>query len=161
MERRRFFKSLGLLSLAAVIPKFLFGKKEEPLIYKITDKGKSERTISWESQYSVNNKLVKTGVLYVDRNIIPDGVKISNFIDKLKNEPTLLYSSKKIGYDYRPANFRQDIIDGNSRFVKISGNIINPLKLAVIDVGTNWSVDHHGFCNYMSIQRHPIYHTSE
>ncbi len=45
MERRKFFKSMGLLSLAAVMPKFLFGSKDESKLHDI--KVKEDKTVIW------------------------------------------------------------------------------------------------------------------
>lgn len=148
MERRNFFKSLGLLSLAAVIPKFLLGSEKE--------KPKNTRgfSIVKSSRIELDSKVA------IDRAILPKNMTISDWNEFYKNG-MFYYSSKVCGL--KPKEFRDMVILGDNPFLKVMnlGNDHNiylehrshVCGLTFFDVDANKFVDERGFTNYMSIER--------
>lgn len=134
MERRKFFKSLGLLSLAAVIPKFLLGSEKEEL----------------KDQY----------LFFVDPRVKPGCMTNSEWFKHIYNG-VFYYDFNKCNL-IRPNELKIEIIAGTSKVLgrdlqPIERNYLPDFnKLKCIEVNTNWFVNEDNFCNYLSIQRYPI-----
>lgn len=176
MERRKFFKSLGLLSIAVVLPKFLFGKEEKikypDLPEDFVNNSQFTNRILW-SEKSVNiignidenagwisKDVIWDGVVTVDYSVVPKNMKLSEWYDYF-HKGTLYYDGKKC--NVRPREFKEGLLDGSNLSVKhntLTGNpkrktLVNISKLQVIDYVSGWRIDPDNFCNYMSIERYP------
>lgn len=140
MERRKFFKSLSLLGLFTMLPKFLLSNNEE-----------NDYTIVWS----------------IDRVIIPKDIKIADWIKKFQNEKVCLYDSTYI--KLKPLDFKKQVVNNLSPHIRRIYVYNKPQKYEVIeslnfifkncafeDVVTGWNVSADNFCNYVSIQRSPI-----
>lgn len=104
MERRKFFKSIGLLSLGAVMPKFLFGDKKptqieagsflkESCTTENDIKVKEDKTVTWSDSkigfipknYSLEKSEYKYACLIVD-DVLTGETKlyVTNNVDSAK-----------------------------------------------------------------------------
>jgi len=159
MERRKFFKSLGLLSLAAVMPKFLFGGNKPNQI--------ETGSFSKECLSHDDLKSSKGEILGIDMAIIPKGVPVSVWLSKLNVEKLFIYTSKD--NKLKPHEMKDKVLNGQFIYVyndyKIVDvppyNVANNLEHTLLngvtffDIHTNWKITPDGWKNYMNIERHP------
>lgn len=174
MERRKFFKSLGLLSLAAIAPKFLLGKKNTQIESGNFSEECSNRveTINGGRAVSFYNNSKERFRLMADMQVLPLAyMTMDEWQKSLKNDRVLYYSSEKTGI--RPAEIAEGLNTNSCKYFLILDMFPHSManknyhafellkNIDIVDKRTGWFIDKNGFQNYMSIQRHPDFISGE
>lgn len=169
MERRKFFKSLGLLSLATAMPKFLFGEnKPKEKNYILGDNTtnhydisvKEDKVVEWSQEAGFITEDTER-IWVVDLAILPKGMKIEDWLKKVREDRVCLYTSERI--KIRPTELKVTVVNGLSPYIycrvgdfnqEVREHLGGLFKECMFkDVNTGWQINADWSQNYMSIQR--------
>jgi len=174
MERRKFFKSLGLLSLAAIAPKLLLGKKNTQIESGNFSEECSNRvkTIGGTRGMSFYENSRERFRLIADMQALPLSYMTADEWHKsLKNDKVLYYSSEKIGT--LPSQIAEGLKTNSCQHFLILDAFPHPMadknyntfeflkNIDIVDKHTGWFIDKNGFQNQMSVSRKPFYISGE